>query len=79
MKLRRGGKNTQKNWGRKKIGLSDPDNQDETSLVAQTVKCVPTMQETQIWSLGWEDPPGEGNGNPLQYSCLENPMDGEAW
>ena len=23
--------------------------------------------------------PGEGNGNPLQYSCLENSMDGEAW
>ena len=23
--------------------------------------------------------PGEGNGNPLQYSCLENPLDGEAW
>ena len=23
--------------------------------------------------------PGEGNGNPLQYSCLENPMDEEAW
>ena len=23
--------------------------------------------------------PGEGNGNPLQYSCLENAMDGEAW
>ena len=23
--------------------------------------------------------PGEGNINPLQYSCLENPMDGEAW
>ena len=23
--------------------------------------------------------PGEGNGNPLEYSCLENPMDGEAW
>ena len=23
--------------------------------------------------------PGEGNGNPLQYSCLDNPMDGEAW
>ena len=22
---------------------------------------------------------GEGNGNPLQYSCLGNPMDGEAW
>ena len=23
--------------------------------------------------------PGEGNGNPLQYSCLENRMDGGAW
>ena len=23
--------------------------------------------------------PGDGNGNPLQYSCLENPMDREAW
>ena len=27
----------------------------------------------EIWSTG------EGNGNPLQYSCLENPMDGGAW
>ena len=30
----------------------------------------------------YKDPsiiPGEGNGTPLQYSCLENPMDGEAW
>ena len=23
--------------------------------------------------------PGEGNGNPLKYSCLENPMEGGAW
>ena len=28
---------------------------------------------------GWARCPGEGNGNPLQYSCLENPMDGGAW
>ena len=28
------------------------------------------------WLLYWE---GKGNGNPLQYSCLENPMDGGAW
>ena len=27
-----------------------------TSLVAQTVKCLPTMQETWVQSLGWEDP-----------------------
>ena len=28
---------------------------------------------------GSERSPGEGNGNPLQYSCLKNPMDGGAW
>ena len=27
----------------------------------------------------WRSQPGEGNGNPLQYSCLENPKDGGAW
>ena len=74
------------------------------------IKNLLAVQETQVQSLGWEDPlekgmvihssilacfPGlllvakswtqfndlsrEGNGNPLQYSCLENPMDGGAW
>ena len=28
---------------------------------------------------GWGRSPGEGNGNPVQYSCLENPMDRGAW
>ena len=28
---------------------------------------------------GLRTSPGEGNGNPLQYSCLENPMEREAW
>ena len=28
---------------------------------------------------GLERSPGEGNDNPVQYSCLENPMDGGAW
>ena len=38
------------------------------------------MQETPVQSLGWEDPPGGGIGNPLQYSCLDNPMDrGTYW
>ena len=97
-----------------------------TSLVVQTVKCLPTMRETHVRSLGREDPLekkiaahsstlawknptdrgawyatvygltesnrterlhfhfslsciGEGNGNPLQCSCLENPRDGGAW
>ena len=80
--------------------------------MAQTVKHLPTMLESQVQSLGWEVPlekeiaphssilawripwmeePGrlqstglqrslrEGNSTPLQYSCLENPMDGGAW
>ena len=37
------------------------------------------MQETGVRFLGQEDSPGEGNGNPLQYSCLENPIDRGAW
>ena len=49
------------------------------SLVAQRVKHLPAMWETWVQSLGREDPLGKGKGNPLQYSCLENPMDGEAW
>ena len=43
------------------------------SLVAQSVKCLPAMQETWVLSLGWEDCPGGGHGNWCQYSCLENP------
>ena len=37
------------------------------------------MQETWVRSLGWEDSLGEGNGNPLQHSCMENPKDRGAW
>ena len=48
------------------------------SLVAQMVKHLPAMRETWVPSLGPEDSPGEGNGNPLQYFCLENSMDGGA-
>ena len=47
--------------------------------MAQVVKNLSAMQETQVQSLDREDPPGEGNGNPLQYSCLENSMDRGAW
>ena len=34
---------------------------------------LPAMQEIWVQSLGREDSPGEGSGNPLQYSCLEIP------
>ena len=46
--------------------------------MAQPVKNPPAGQETWVRS-GSVDPPGEGTGNPLQYSCLGNPMDRGAW
>ena len=49
------------------------------SLVAQMVKNLPAMQETQVQSLSQEDPLENRNGSSLQNSCLENPMDRGAW
>ena len=43
-----------------------------TSLVAQMVKILPTVWEMGFYP-GLGRPPGGGHGNPLQYSCLENP------
>ena len=42
-------------------------------------KELPAVQEMWVQSLGQEDPPGKGNGNPLQYSSLGNPADRRAW
>ena len=39
-----------------------------------------SLQQNQIIiAATYEVAIGEGTGDPLQYSCLENPMDGEAW
>ena len=40
----------------KKTSLPDPSEDTGDSLMAQTVKCLPAMRETQVWSLGQEDP-----------------------
>ena len=56
-----------------------------SSLVAQLVKNLPAMRRPpamlETWALipGLGRSPGEGNGNPLQYSCLKNSMDRGAW
>ena len=47
--------------------------------MAQMIKNLPSMQEMQVQPLSQEDPPGEGNGNLLQDSRLENAMDRGAW
>ena len=50
-----------------------------TSLVAPTVKASAYNAGDPGLIPGSGRFPGEGNGNPLQYSCLENPMDRVAW
>ena len=49
------------------------------SLVAQVVKNLPATQILPEFDPWVGRSPGEGNGNRLQYSCLENPMDRGAW
>ena len=48
-------------------------------MVAQTIKNLLAVEEIQVQSLYQERSPGEGNGNLLQYSCLENSMDRGTW
>ena len=43
------------------------------------VKNLPANAKDMGSIPGLERSPGEGNGNPLQYSCLENPKDRGAW
>ena len=45
------------------------------SLVAQAVKNLPAVLETQVQSLGQEDPVRKEMAYPFQYPCLENSMD----
>ena len=51
------------------LGLPGGSDGKESSCSAGHQGCIP----------GWGRSPGEGNDNLLQYSCLENPMDREAW
>ena len=53
-------------------------NRPWASLVAQSVKNLPAVQETWIQSCGWEDP-WRREWQPTQYSCLGNSMDRGAW
>ena len=54
----------------------------QASLVAQWIKKKkksPVSAEDMCLIPGSGRSPGDGNGNPLQYSCLGNPMGREAW
>ena len=50
-----------------------------TSLVARKCKVSAYNAGDPGLILGSDGSSGEGNGNPFQYSCLENPMDRGAW
>ena len=52
-------------WGRKESDTSDYLSLTRDSLAAQRIKSLPAVWETWVPSLDGEDPPGEGNGNPL--------------
>ena len=62
-------------------GITEWENTTGQLPVALGVKNLPAMQETRGGGsiLGSGRSAGGGHGNPLQYSCLENPMDREAW
>ena len=51
------------------LGVSFSANSEESACNAGDLDLIPGLRES----------PGEGNGNPLQYSCLENPTDRGAW
>ena len=51
------------------LGLPGGSDGKESACIAGDLGSIPGLGRS----------PGEGNGKPLQYSCLENPMDGGAW
>ena len=55
-----------------------PANAGDQETLVKNLPANAGDQETLAQSLGGKIP-GGGNGNPLQYSCLENPVDREAW
>ena len=58
--------------GRKNLKVIDLS---DASLVAQKIKNLPAVQKEPSSFPGLGRSPGEGNGSPLQYSCLRNPTD----
>ena len=67
-------------WGRKESDMTEQlKNSIEATQVLLVVKNLPASAGDPGSIPRWGRPPGGGNGNPLQYSCLEHPMDRGAW
>ena len=61
------------------LELQNKTRKRSLDMVAQLAKNLPTVQETRGSIQGLGRSPGEGNGNPVQSSCLETPMDNGAY
>ena len=63
-------------WGGcQRCGFRAPQDKHSGFSGGSAVKNLPAMQEFNVGSVpGWGESPEGGNGNPLQHSCLENPM-----
>ena len=59
----------QTGWERRTQGFPGGSDGEESACSAGDLGSIPGLGRS----------PGEGNGSPLQYSCLENPMDSGAW
>ena len=82
-------------WFSKSKPLGDPQHESHLETYWKCKSSGPPHPQTYLirnpwrgWQAGkrvicvltaFQGPLGEGNGTPLQYSCLENPMDGGAW
>ena len=51
----------------------------QVALVVKNLPCNLGDLKDEGLIPGWRRSPGRGHDNPFQYSCLENPMDREAW
>ena len=67
-------------WGRKESDTIERLHWTELNTPCSSmVKSLPAIQETRVRTLGSRRSPGEGNGYPLQFSCLQNSMVRGAW
>ena len=64
-------------WDSKELDTTERLHELHESDFTQMVKNLFAMWETWVRFLGWEDSPGEGDGYPVQYSCLENSFHGQ--
>ena len=66
-------------WGRKESNTTERLSLSLFPGGSDSKDSLTAMQETWVQSLSWEDPLEKENGNPFQYSSLENPMDRGDW